>query len=234
MPSTCSSGSAPSATSSPHGSILSRIGAPTSGTSPSASSREGLKDRAVTRNLDWGLPVPAEGYEDRRIYVWFEAVIGYLSASVEWAGLSGDPDAWRPFWQDPATKAYYFMGKDNIPFHTLIWPAILMGYGDRILPYDVPANEFLNLEGRQLSTSRNWAVWAPDYLDRFPADPLRYHLASILPETSDSDFSWADYVRSNNDELVATFGNLVHRTLTPGLPQLRRCDSRPRRPRPRR
>ena len=176
--------------------------------------REGLKDRAVTRNLDWGLPVPAEGYEDRRIYVWFEAVIGYLSASVEWAGLSGDPDAWRPFWQDPATKAYYFMGKDNIPFHTLIWPAILMGYGDRILPYDVPANEFLNLEGRQLSTSRNWAVWAPDYLDRFPADPLRYHLASILPETSDSDFSWADYVRSNNDELVATFGNLVHRTLT--------------------
>ncbi len=176
--------------------------------------REGLKDRAVTRNLDWGLPVPAEGYEDRRIYVWFEAVIGYLSASIEWAGLSGDPDAWRPFWQDPATKAYYFMGKDNIPFHTLIWPAILMGYGDRILPYDVPANEFLNLEGRQLSTSRNWAVWAPDYLDRFPADPLRYHLASILPETSDSDFSWADYVRSNNDELVATFGNLVHRTLT--------------------
>ncbi len=176
--------------------------------------REGLKDRAVTRNLDWGLPIPIEGYDDRRIYVWFEAVIGYLSASVEWARRSGDQDAWRPFWQDPATKSYYFMGKDNIPFHTLIWPAILMGQGEHILPYDVPANEFLNLEGRQLSTSRNWAVWAPDYLDRFPPDPLRYHLASNLPETSDSDFSWADYVRSNNDELVATFGNLVHRTLT--------------------
>ncbi len=176
--------------------------------------RDGLKDRAVTRNLDWGLPVPVEGYGDRRIYVWFEAVIGYLSASVEWAQRNGDPEAWRPFWQDPATKSYYFMGKDNIPFHTLIWPAILMGRGNHILPYDVPANEFLNLEGRQLSTSRNWAVWAPDYLDRFPPDPLRYHLASNLPETSDSDFSWADYVRSNNDELVATFGNLVHRTLT--------------------
>ena len=176
--------------------------------------REGLKDRAVTRNLDWGLPVPVDGYDDRRIYVWFEAVIGYLSASVEWAKRSGDPEAWRPFWQDPSTRSYYFMGKDNIPFHTLIWPAILMGQGVYNLPYDVPANEFLNLEGRQLSTSRNWAVWVPDYLDRFPPDPLRYYLAATLPETGDSDFSWADYVRRNNDELVATFGNLVHRTLT--------------------
>jgi len=175
---------------------------------------EGLKDRAVTRNLDWGISVPVSGYEDRRIYVWFEAVIGYLSASVEWAELSGDTEAWRPFWQDFSTKAYYFVGKDNIPFHTIIWPAMLMGNGNYILPYDVPANEFLNLEGRQLSTSRNWAVWAPEYLDRFDPDPLRYHLISNLPETGDSDFSWADYVRSNNDELVATFGNLVHRTLT--------------------
>ncbi|MQF85966.1 MAG: methionine--tRNA ligase [SAR202 cluster bacterium] len=175
---------------------------------------EGLKDRAVTRNLDWGISVPIEGYEDRRIYVWFEAVIGYLSASIEWAQLSGDENAWRPFWQESSTRAYYFVGKDNIPFHTIIWPAMLMGNGDYILPYDVPANEFLNLEGRQLSTSRNWAVWAPDYLDRFDPDPLRYHLISNLPETGDSDFSWADYVRSNNDELVATFGNLVHRTLT--------------------
>ena len=175
---------------------------------------EGLKDRAVTRNLDWGISVPVSGYEDRRIYVWFEAVIGYLSASVEWAELSGDTEAWRPFWQDSSTKAYYFVGKDNIPFHTIIWPAMLMGNGNYILPYDVPANEFLNLEGRQLSTSRNWAVWAPEYLDRFDPDPLRYHLISNLPETGDSDFSWADYVRSNNDELVATFGNLVHRTLT--------------------
>ena len=176
--------------------------------------REGLKDRAITRNLDWGLPVPAEGYEDRRIYVWFEAVIGYLSASVEWAARKGEPDAWRPFWEDPSTRAYYFVGKDNIPFHTIIWPAMLMGQDAYILPYDVPANEFLNLEGRQLSTSRNWAVWVPDYLDRFPPDPLRYHIAANLPETSDADFTWSEYVRRNNDELVATFGNLVHRVLT--------------------
>ncbi len=176
--------------------------------------REGLKDRAITRNLDWGLPVPAEGYEDRRIYVWFEAVIGYLSASVEWAARKGEPDAWRPFWEDPSTRSYYFVGKDNIPFHTIIWPAMLLGQAAYILPYDVPANEFLNLEGRQLSTSRNWAVWVPDYLDRFPPDPLRYHLAANLPETGDADFTWSEYVRRNNDELVATFGNLVHRVLT--------------------
>ena len=176
--------------------------------------REGLKDRAITRNLDWGLPVPAEGYEDRRIYVWFEAVIGYLSASVEWAARKGEPDAWRPFWEDSSTRSYYFVGKDNIPFHTIIWPAMLLGQAAYILPYDVPANEFLNLEGRQLSTSRNWAVWVPDYLDRFPPDPLRYHLAANLPETGDADFTWSEYVRRNNDELVATFGNLVHRVLT--------------------
>ena len=176
--------------------------------------REGLKDRAITRNLDWGLPVPVDGYDDRRIYVWFEAVIGYLSASVEWAARKGQPDAWRPFWEDPSTRAYYFVGKDNIPFHTIIWPAMLLGQAAYILPYDVPANEFLNLEGRQLSTSRNWAVWVPDYLDRFPPDPLRYHLAANLPETGDADFTWSEYVRRNNDELVATFGNLVHRVMT--------------------
>ena len=176
--------------------------------------REGLKDRAITRNLDWGVPIPMEGYDDRRIYVWFDAVIGYLSASVEWAARSGNPDAWRPFWEDPSTRSYYFIGKDNIPFHTIIWPAMLMGQGAYILPYDVPANEFLNLEGRQLSTSRNWAVWVPDYLERFPPDPLRYHLIANLPETSDADFTWSEYVRRNNDELVATFGNLAHRVLT--------------------
>ena len=185
--------------------------------------REGLKDRAITRNLDWGLPVPTEGYEDRRIYVWFEAVIGYLSASVEWAARKGEPDAWRPFWEDPSTRAYYFVGKDNIPFHTIIWPAMLMGQDAYILPYDVPANEFLNLEGRQLSTSRNWAVWVPDYLDRFPPDPLRYHIAANLPETSDADFTWSEYVRRNNDELVATFGNLVHRVLTQVYRNFDRC-----------
>ena len=175
---------------------------------------EGLKDRAISRDIDWGVPLPIPGYEEKRIYVWFEAVCGYLSASKEWAQNSGDPEAWRPFWEDASTKSYYFIGKDNIPFHTIIWPAMLLGYGGLNLPYDVPSNEFLTLEGKQLSTSRNWAVWVPDYLDRLPPDPLRYHIAATMPETGDSDFSWADYVRRNNDELVATFGNLVHRVLT--------------------
>jgi methionyl-tRNA synthetase len=175
---------------------------------------EGLRDRAITRDLDWGVPVPIEGFQDKRIYVWFEAVIGYLSASKEWAQSAGDPDAWKPFWTDPATRMYNFIGKDNIPFHTIIWPAMLMAKGEYILPYDVPANEFLTLEGKQLSTSRNWAVWVPDYLDQFPADPLRYHLTANMPENGDSDFSWTEYVRRNNDELVATYGNLVNRVFT--------------------
>ncbi len=174
---------------------------------------DGLKDRAISRDLEWGVPLPVPGYENKRIYVWFEAVIGYLSASKEWAARSGQPDAWKPFWGGDA-RAYYFIGKDNIPFHTIIWPAMLAGYGGLDLPFDVPANEFLNLEGRQLSTSRNWAVWVPDYLDRYDPDPLRYYIAVTMPETSDSDFSWRDFVRRNNDELVATFGNLVHRVLT--------------------
>ena len=173
----------------------------------------GLHDRAITRDIEWGVPVPLEGFEGKRLYVWFEAVIGYLSASMEWAESSGKPEKWKDFWQGDS-HAYYFMGKDNIPFHTIIWPAMLLGYGELNLPYDVPANEFLNLEGLKLSTSRNWAVWLPDYLDRYEPDPLRYVLAATLPETSDSDFSWREYVRRNNDELVATFGNLVHRVLS--------------------
>ena len=173
----------------------------------------GLHDRAITRDIEWGVPLPMEGYEDKRIYVWFEAVIGYLSASIEWAHSNGTPEAWKPFWED-GSRAYYFMGKDNIPFHTVIWPAMLLGYGGLKLPYDVPANEYLNLEGFKLSTSRNWAVWLPDYLDRYEPDPLRYVIAANLPETSDSDFSWREYVRRNNDELVATYGNLVHRVLS--------------------
>jgi methionyl-tRNA synthetase len=176
--------------------------------------KDGLKDRAITRDIDWGVPVPLEGYERKRIYVWFEAVIGYLSASKEWAKLNGDGEGWRPFWQSKDSRSYYFIGKDNIPFHSIIWPAMLMGYGGLNLPYDVPANEFLTIEGKKLSTSRNWAVWLPDYLSRYEPDPLRYLLSINMPETSDTDFSWREFFRRNNDELVATYGNLVNRVLT--------------------
>ncbi|MBI2886401.1 MAG: methionine--tRNA ligase [Chloroflexi bacterium] len=175
---------------------------------------EGLHDRAITRDIEWGVSVPVEGWERKRIYVWFEAVIGYLSASIEWAERSGRPDTWKEFWQDPSCKSYNFIGKDNIPFHTIIWPAMLLGYGGLNLPYDVPANEFLSLESQQFSTSRNWAVWAPDYLERYAPDPLRYYLSANMPEAGDTDFSWREYLRRNNDELVATYGNLVHRVLT--------------------
>ena len=168
---------------------------------------EGLRDRAITRDIEWGVTVPVEGFEKKRIYVWFEAVIGYLSASQEWG------EGWREFWEGDA-RAYYFIGKDNIPFHTLIWPAMLMGYGGLNLPYDVPANEFLTLQGRNFSTSRNWAVWVPDYLERYDPDALRYLLSANMPESADADFSWQEFYRRNNDELVATYGNLVHRVLT--------------------
>jgi len=174
---------------------------------------EGLKDRAVTRDLDWGVIVPQSGFERKRIYVWFEAVIGYLSASKEWAKLQGDDTAWQAFWQDDA-KSFYFIGKDNIFFHTLVWPAMLMGYGSLNLPYDVPANEFLTIEGRKLSTSRGWAIWLHDYLERYEPDPLRYTLAVNMPDSGDSDFSWREFLRRNNNELVATYGNLAHRVLT--------------------
>ncbi len=176
--------------------------------------KEGLRDRAITRDIDWGVPVPVKGFEGKRIYVWFEAVIGYLSASKEWAQKNGDGEGWRPFWEDKKARSYYFIGKDNIPFHTIIWPAMLMGYGGLNLPYDVPANEFLTIEGRKLSTSRNWAVWLPDYLSRYEPDPLRYLLSINMPESGDTDFSWREFFRRNNDELVATYGNLVNRVLT--------------------
>ncbi len=175
---------------------------------------DGLKDRAITRDILWGVSIPVEGYGSKRIYVWFEAVTGYLSAAKEWAQSRGDAAGWEPFFMDPATKGYYFIGKDNIPFHTIIWPAMLMGDGSLMRPYDVPANEFLNMDDSKISTSRNWAVWLPDYLDRFEPDPLRYVLSATMPETSDSNFSWADFVRRNNQELVATYGNLVNRVLT--------------------
>jgi len=174
---------------------------------------EGLRDRAITRDLDWGITVPQSGFECKRIYVWFEAVIGYLSASKEWAKLHGDDTAWQAFWRDGA-KSFYFIGKDNIFFHTLIWPAMLMGYGSLNLPYDVPANEFLTIEGRKLSTSRSWAIWLHDYLEHYAPDALRYTLAVNMPEAGDSNFSWREFLRRNNNELVATYGNLAHRVLT--------------------
>ncbi|MFC1925208.1 methionine--tRNA ligase [Chloroflexota bacterium] len=174
---------------------------------------EGLKDRAITRDIEWGVTIPLPGFADKRIYVWFEAVIGYLSASKEWARLKGDENGWTPFWQEK-TRSYYFIGKDNIPFHTIIWPAMLMGYDGLNLPYNVPSNEFLTLEGRQLSTSRNWAVWLPDYLERYAPDPLRYYLSVNMPQNGDTDFSWREFVRRNNDELVANYGNLANRVLS--------------------
>ena len=174
---------------------------------------DGLRDRAITRDIEWGIPVPVKGYEQKRLYVWFEAVIGYLSATKEWAATTGDPEKWRDFWQKDC-HSYYFMGKDNIAFHTIIWPAMLMGYGGLNLPFDVPANEFMTIEGKKISTSRNWAVWMPDYLNNYAPDPLRYLLSANMPETNDTDFSWREYVRRNNDELVATYGNLAHRVLT--------------------
>ncbi len=178
--------------------------------------KEGLRDRAITRDISWGVPVPVEGFENKRIYVWFEAVIGYLSASKQWATeLAGNADKWHDFWdKNNGVKSYYFIGKDNIPFHTLIWPAMLEGYGSLALPYDVPANEFLTIEGKKISTSQNWAVWVPDYLSRYDPDPLRYILSINMPETSDTDFSWRELVRRNNDELVAAYGNLINRVLT--------------------
>ncbi len=176
--------------------------------------REGLHDRAITRDIEWGVPVPVEGYESKRVYVWFEAVMGYLSATKLWAEQRGNPDEWEEFWKDESAETYYFQGKDNIPFHTIIWPAILLGYGGLNLPTDVVANEYLNLGDTGFSKSRGNAVWLPDYLERYEVDPLRYYLSSIMPETSDSEFTWAGFLAANNNELVATFGNFVHRVMT--------------------
>jgi len=184
--------------------------------------KQGLQPRPITRDLDWGIPVPLPGFDGKCLYVWFEAVIGYLSASIEWARNNNRPDAWKEWWYDSQAKSFYFVGKDNIPFHAIIWPAQLMGakrlYEDDPakqlnLPYDVPAAEFLNLEGAQFSKSRNWAIWAPDFLSRYDADPLRYYLTANAPEQRDTEFTWHDFVRRNNDELVATWGNLVNRAL---------------------
>ncbi|MGO9141931.1 MAG: methionine--tRNA ligase [Streptosporangiaceae bacterium] len=189
-----------------------------------------LQPRAITRDLDWGVPIPLDGWRDRpdkRIYVWFDAVIGYLSASVEWARRSGDPDAWRAWWQQPDAESYYFMGKDNIVFHSEIWPAMLFGYsgrGDRggkpgslgelSLPTEVVSSEYLTMEGRKFSSSRAVVIYVRDFLQRYDVDALRYYVAVAGPENQDTDFTWSEFVRRNNDELVANWGNLVNRAVS--------------------
>ena len=188
---------------------------------------EGLKARSITRDLDWGIPIPIDepGWETKKLYVWFEAVIGYLSAPIEWAQVSGQKDAWRDWWTNPNAKQFHFIGKDNIFFHTSQWPAELMGAGEQFteifagdtakltLPYDVPANQFMNLEGKKISGSGNWGVWGLDALTRFDPDALRYYLTVNMPESKDSDWDWAEFVARNNNELVATWGNLANRVL---------------------
>ena len=170
-----------------------------------------LKPRAVTRDLDWGIPVPVEGAEGKVLYVWFDAPIGYISSTKEWAEREGKD--WRPYWQDSDTQLVHFIGKDNIVFHCIIFPAMLKAEGSFILPANVPANEFLNLEGNKLSTSKNWAVWLHEYLQDFPnqQDVLRYALTANAPETKDNDFTWKDFQARNNNELVAIFGNFINR-----------------------
>jgi methionyl-tRNA synthetase len=189
-----------------------------------------LQPRAITRDIDWGVPVPLDGWRDRndkKIYVWFDAVIGYLSASIEWARRTGDPDAWRAWWNDENAEAYYFMGKDNIVFHAEIWPAMLLGYdghgakggsvgplGQLDLPSEVVSSEFLTMEGKKFSSSRQVVIYVKDFLDRYDVDALRYYVAVAGPETHDTDFTWSEFVRRNNDELVATWGNLVNRAVS--------------------
>jgi methionyl-tRNA synthetase len=189
-----------------------------------------LKPRAYTRDFDWGVPVPLEGWRDRpdkRIYVWFDAVVGYLSASIEWARRSGDPDAWRAWWQGPEAESYYFMGKDNIVFHAEIWPAMLLGYsgkgdkggtpgslGELNLPTEVVASEYLTMEGRKFSSSRSVVIYVRDFLERYDVDALRYYMAVAGPENQDTDFTWSEFIRRNNDELLANWGNLVNRTVS--------------------
>ncbi|MBO9701055.1 MAG: methionine--tRNA ligase [Sporocytophaga sp.] len=176
---------------------------------------QGLQPRAVTRDLDWGVPVPLPGTEGKVLYVWFDAPIGYISATKDWAQQQGTPDAWAKYWQNEDTKLVHFIGKDNIVFHCIIFPVMLKTHGDYILPDNVPANEFLNLEGNKISTSRNWAVWLHEYLQEFPgkADVLRYVLCANAPETKDNDFTWKDFQARNNNELVAIFGNFVNRAV---------------------
>jgi methionyl-tRNA synthetase len=191
---------------------------------------EDLRPRAMTRDIDWGVPIPLPGWEEndsKRLYVWFDAVIGYLSASIEWAARTGDPEAWRQWWTAPDAESYYFMGKDNITFHSQIWPAELLGYdgkgakggapgkyGSLQLPTEVVSSEFLTMEGKKFSSSRNVVIYVRDFLERYDADTLRYYLSAAGPENQDTDFTWSEFVRRNNDELVAAWGNLVNRMVS--------------------
>ncbi|OQA53112.1 MAG: Methionine--tRNA ligase [candidate division WS2 bacterium ADurb.Bin280] len=174
----------------------------------------GLHDRAITRDLEWGINIPIEGYEEKKIYVWFEAVTGYLSASIEWAKESAEEKKWEDFWKDNDAVHYYVHGKDNIPFHTIIWPAILMGLGELKLPDIIVSSEYLTLEGSQFSKSRKHAVWLPDFLKEFDSETLRYYLIANGPETSDADFSWDAFRDKTNNELIGNFANFINRTLS--------------------
>ena len=186
-----------------------------------------VKPRAITRDIDWGIPVPVDGWIDnpnKKLYVWFDAVIGYLSASIEWARRQGDPELWRKWWNDPASPSYYFMGKDNITFHSQIWPSEMLAYngqgskggeagpmGPLNLPEQVVASEFMTMEGKKFSSSRGIVIYVKDILSRYPVDAVRYYISIAGPESSDSDFTWAEFVRHNNEELAASWGNLVNR-----------------------
>lgn len=176
--------------------------------------KDGLVDRAVTRDMSWGVPVPVQGWDDKVIYVWFEAVIGYLSTSIEYSKMIGEPDYWRKFWKDPETKHYYFIGKDNIPFHSIIWPAILMGIETLNLPYDIPANEYLMFKGGKLSKSRGGTIDIPSVLSKYDVDAIRYYLSVNMPDTHDADFTWDDFQIKVNNELVSALGNYYHRCLS--------------------
>ncbi|MDG6218600.1 MAG: methionine--tRNA ligase [Candidatus Thermoplasmatota archaeon] len=177
--------------------------------------KDGLHDRAITRDMTWGIPVPLEDFEEKRIYVWFDAVIGYLAASKEWAQNKDDPEKWKEWWENADAKHYYFLAKDNIPFHSIIWPSILMGYDDKLqLPYDIPANEYLRIEGEQFSKSKGTGVWVPDIVKNFDVDAVRYYLSMNMPENKDANWDWKDFVIKNNDELVGTYGNFIHRVIS--------------------
>jgi len=176
--------------------------------------KEGLKPRPITRDLEWGVPVPLEDAPANKVlYVWFDAPLGYISSTIEWAEKIGQPERWKDYWKDPNTKLIHFIGKDNIVFHGIIWPAIIMGTEEFTLPDEIPANEYLNLEGKQISTSRNWAIWLHEYLEDFEPDFLRYYLCSIMPETRDSEFKWKEFQERVNQELINNLGNFVNRTL---------------------